>query len=1409
MQPRPIYKIWILYPVIILAVLLIATPALADYLGPSRTVTATVSSCQVVLYECQYVEAKGDYREKRVEDWNCSNESKPWRAYPSSAPACNAVNVGYLYWVREETLQETIVTYPPATVDGFLQNCTLQNGWCGSTSPYLSLSAVEPVEGHHISLIEGTLNGAIFACPGGAASCNVPLNEGNNNFTYWAISSFGDSSIMGTSTAQVDTISPDLSLTISGASGTNDWYVSSITITAAGSDSTSGLRSALLSVNGELWQPSATLTDGIYDIAAIAEDNAGNQSMASKSISVDTITPSISVTITGTASQNHWYRSGVQVSALASDDTSGVTAVEVSLDGGQYQSYTNPLSFSDGRYTFQLKATDSAGNVTETTLQNLQVDTIPPDINLPASWEVGETIPYALQDIGSGLASLRLVIEGEDERYDKIVWDETVSGASYSLDFYWDGQLKDKTAAPPGAYLVWVKASDLAGNESVRLGKVIVPEPEAPFTPLPMQKPEITATEVAVSISRLELPLRPIEKISTEVVVPTPPAELSIAEDPVIIAVAQEAAFGGSTTTTTEEITTKSLLLTTGVAGSMPVAAPNVLWGAAAAAAIGAATAYALEGQRKREETAARQAVEVAQELERDAKKRINRLLEQQENWLRQQAENQPEVAPQILQPQISQPQIQELPAWFMPQSSPQQRAEDQKAELFRAGMAAYSAARRQEEKETPRAESNWWEKTKAFINNEIIQPVNTYVYKPYVKPAIESLNRIETTFNSWFEKEVRQPHIQPVLEKNKAFIANERAALEEALHHPRVQAISAKVKETAASIVTSANEKIYQPHLKPAIEKQLRDLSHSVEVLKTKVYQPYIQPAVTLIHEKVYQPYIQPVVDKAEEELAIVSTVLHEEIYQPIFEPIVKDISQYIYQPLVRESKKAWDEHGEWVHGALDAVGFIPGLGEIADGVNGVIYLVEGRKLEAALSIMALIPVVGDMGKAGKWTIELGQEIVDTVVEKTVKEFAGDAIEKAAKSLVEESAQKALKESSKSLITEQSIRTALDLVSVIPGAATSATTVKSLISLAKGQVIEAAVSAAALIPLVGDAASMIKSVISSSFQRLVTKEATEQLLEKGAKELLETGSDVVTKEIKQELAEKIAKEAGEGVATKAAAETLDQTIVSTANHVKKELKEDLFIEKITEDDTSSNVTRTEEDIAVDKTLERTPQRVDEVEFVNSLRSKYGDEMVDRFLPFCERYGINPYEVLTRPPAEGQSLIGWGLDIIDPSNPVNHPLIQLNLTKAELKRIMEKSTVRPDSKVIVLGYGSGEKPYFKLSDEIGGCHLSLPDEVWKPFGNAQANFWTDVNAPFIEKGIEERKIFLFNVRPDTIEDPANVRRFSLPELRLLEMEKNNYVQVPVGKYSAFVPVESMDKFQETLPESLFELGEQS
>ncbi len=60
-----------------------------------------------------------------------------------------------------------------------------------------------------------------------------------------------------------------------------------------------------------------------------------------------------------------------------------------------------------------------------------------------------------------------------------------------------------------------------------------------------------------------------------------------------------------------------------------------------------------------------------------------------------------------------------------------------------------------------------------------------------------------------------------------------------------------------------------------------------------------------------------------------------------------------------------------EGLHGALDALGLIPGVGEIFDAVNGVIYLREGRNLEAALSFASTIPFAGWGSVAAKWTLK------------------------------------------------------------------------------------------------------------------------------------------------------------------------------------------------------------------------------------------------------------------------------------------------------------------------------------------------------------------------------------------------------------------------------------------------------
>lgn len=57
----------------------------------------------------------------------------------------------------------------------------------------------------------------------------------------------------------------------------------------------------------------------------------------------------------------------------------------------------------------------------------------------------------------------------------------------------------------------------------------------------------------------------------------------------------------------------------------------------------------------------------------------------------------------------------------------------------------------------------------------------------------------------------------------------------------------------------------------------------------------------------------------------------------------------------------------GEVVHGSLDGLGFVPGLGAIPDGINAGIYALEGDEKNAAISAGAAIPIFGDIGKGGK----------------------------------------------------------------------------------------------------------------------------------------------------------------------------------------------------------------------------------------------------------------------------------------------------------------------------------------------------------------------------------------------------------------------------------------------------------
>jgi len=473
------------------------------------------------------------------------------------------------------------------------------------------LNGTEPLSGYSILAVEGSLNGQTFACSGD--NCSVPLNEGNNDFTFWAISSWGDSSQMGTFSAKVDTVPPTLGLGIASVNGVNGWYVSPTPLTATGSDSTSGLSSVFLSVDNGAWQPSIILNEGVYNILVQAEDNAGNIAQSSTVVSVDMTTPTIAVSVNGTTGNNGWYSSNMEVSATANDATSGVGSLESSLDGGVYQAYNSPVSFADGYHTVQFKAIDKAGNETETSVQEFYVDTITPAVDLPAEWEVNDTITYKVQDDGSGLSALRIVIEDEDEKFAKVAWNETVSGNKFKGEITWNGKFEDGTVAPPGEYLVWVKVTDVAGNERIGLSRVIVPSLFSLFSP---------------------------SKSSTAI--PTPPADLFDPDDSSLIPTSPNVSFGGSPTSS-NSTSVQSLTLSSGTASASTTTSTNVLWGATAAALIGWATATAMEEKKKRKEQEQAQAARVQAEVDAfNAAQSAKRIAETQQwkinSWLEGQA---------------------------------------------------------------------------------------------------------------------------------------------------------------------------------------------------------------------------------------------------------------------------------------------------------------------------------------------------------------------------------------------------------------------------------------------------------------------------------------------------------------------------------------------------------------------------------------------------------------------------------------------------------------------------------------------------------------------------------------------------------------------------------------------------
>lgn len=255
-----------------------------------------------------------------------------------------------------------------------------------------------------------------------------------------------------------DTTAPTSSLTWAPAQpdGADGWYVTAPAFTVASDDGAgSGVAAVEFSLDGgATWTaysaPVAVSGDGEHTVQFRATDEAGNVEAAqSASVKVDTVAP---VTAATTAPAP----GGVAVTLAAADETSGVARTEVSIDGGDWASYTEPVTVTgDGDHTVAYRSVDRAGVVETEKSVVFQVDATGPTIVVTgladgATYGDAESLALAWSATdGSGVESTSAALDGQ------AIQPGTVALHTLAL----------------GAHTLEVRAVDTAGNTStVTLG---------------------------------------------------------------------------------------------------------------------------------------------------------------------------------------------------------------------------------------------------------------------------------------------------------------------------------------------------------------------------------------------------------------------------------------------------------------------------------------------------------------------------------------------------------------------------------------------------------------------------------------------------------------------------------------------------------------------------------------------------------------------------------------------------------------------------------------------------------------------------------------------------------------------------------------------------------------------------